>query len=126
MKRPRTEEQTCGRRCAQRVCTVGVHRGEVVYLLVCFALIKLHSVFIIHNFLQKFCRLPFYYVREVCVCGGVLVCGCRLPRRSEAWAYLEAGVVGSCEPPRLSAGNQARLLQKSTECSSLSSHLYST
>lgn len=58
------------RGCAQRVCTVGVHRGEVVYLLVCFALIKLHSVFIIHNFLQKFCRLPFYYVREVCVCVG--------------------------------------------------------
>lgn len=61
------------RGCAQRVCTVGVHRGEVVYLLVCFALIKLHSVFIIHNFLQKFCRLPFYYVREVCVWGGTCV-----------------------------------------------------
>lgn len=104
----------------------GVHRDEAVYLLVCFALIKLHSVFIIHNFLQKFCRLPFYYVREVCVCvEGVLVCGCRLPRRSEASAYLEARVVGSCEPPRLSAGNQARLLQKSTEYSSLPSHLYS-
>lgn len=48
----------------------GVHRDEAVYLLVCFALIKLHSVFIIHNFFQKFCRLPFYYVCEVCVCGG--------------------------------------------------------
>lgn len=45
----------------------GVHRGE--FLFVCFALIKFHSIFLIHNFLQKFCILPFYYVGEVSVCG---------------------------------------------------------
>lgn len=73
MQRPRTEEQICGRGCTQRVCTEGVHRGEAVCLLVCFAVIKFHSVFVIHNFLQTFCRLPLYSVREVSVCG--YLCG---------------------------------------------------
>lgn len=63
----------CSRGYAQRVCTVGVHRREVVCLLVCFALIKFHSVFIIHNFLETFCRLPFYSVHEVSVCGYLCV-----------------------------------------------------